>query len=180
MADEKNVPVDPRYPVYPTPEWFPRDDFWNARASNPPNIIFESPGNLWAACVEYFNWNRDNPMYKAEVNKYMGDTSLSAVPKMRLMTVLGLCIFLGVTRQTWYLYRDRDGYDMVCDQVEAIMKHQAITGASGDFFNANIIARLLGLTDQQQITQSGPDGGPVKQEWTINIVRPKNASTGDD
>ena len=157
-------------PNHPANSWFPKDSFWLARASKPSNLIFETPANLWEACIEYFNWARDNPLYAAETVKYMGSATIKAVPKKRLITVGGLCIFLGVARKTWYNYREREGYDVVCEQVEDIIKHQNIEGAAGDFFNANIIARLLGLVDKQNVEQNTTVKGGMK--WTIEIVDP--------
>ena len=68
----------------------------------------------------------------------------------------GLCIFLGVARNTWtYWKKDKDIENMVA-QVEEVIRTQKFEGAAADLFNASLIARELGLTDKssQEITHS--------------------------
>lgn len=168
MSDDNRTDGKPHHPAN---SWFPKQArFWEARASMPVNQIFSSPEHLWQCCVEYFRWVEDNPLYAPETVKYMGQATLTAVPKMRIMTVTGLTLFLGTTNKTWYNYRDRPGFDVICEQVEEIMKNQKLTGAANDLLNANIISRLLGLVDKQNIESQQNIQGNMK--WQIEIVDP--------
>ncbi len=72
--------------------------FWEARSSHGRNPKFESPEALWAACCEYFEWADDNPLWEGKVFSYQGEIIKANVPKMRAMTISGLCTFLDITR----------------------------------------------------------------------------------
>lgn len=144
------------------------NSFWEARSSHGRKPIFSSSGELWDGCIEYFRWVEENPLQecKAFGGGKEGPTTIN-LPKMRAMTIAGLCIFLDIAKRTWDEYRVKEDFLPVCEQVELIIRDQKFTGAAADLLNANIIARDLGLADRNEHT--GKDGGPVQ----INI-------TGDD
>lgn len=134
--------------------------FWEVRSSHGRKPTFESPEQLFKACLEYFEWVEDNPLQGAELVKFQGAATVALVPKMRAMTVSGLCIFLDIARQTWENYRKREGFLEVITQVEEIIRDQKFSGAAADLLNPNIIARDLGLADKKE--HSGPDGAPIE------------------
>ncbi len=134
--------------------------FWTARSSHGRNPIFATPDDLWAACVEYFDWVEANPLYEAKPFAYQGDVKIENVAKMRAMTISGLCIFLDIGRQTWQAYTERDDFRDITTRVEEIIRTQKFEGASAELLNANIIARELGLADKSEL--SGAGGGPVR------------------
>lgn len=133
--------------------------FWQVRATHGRKPIFETPAELWAACVEYFEWVEATPLKHSEVVKFQGKASIVEVPKMRAMTLGGLCIHLGIAENTWNNYRNKDADDdapegeetfiEACERVELIVKTQKFEGAAADLFNSNIIARDLGLVDKK-------------------------------
>lgn len=121
--------------------------FWEARSSHGRNPIFESPEQLWNACVEYFQWVDDNPLHEAQAFAYQGVVTVESLPKMRAMTIDGLCIFLDIGRRTWDDYRQREDFVPVTTRVDEIIRDQKFAGASAGLLNANIIARDLGLKE---------------------------------
>lgn len=125
--------------------------FWEARSSHGRKPIFASPDDLWTACQEYFEWVDDNPLLGAELVKFQGAATVASVPKMRAMTIDGLCLFLDISLQTWHDYKARDGFLEVTTQVESVIRSQKFAGAAADLLNANIIARDLGLADKKEI-----------------------------
>ncbi len=128
------------------------NQFWKARAKHGRDKIFSSKSVLKESCEEYFQWCDDNPLYAAELVKFQGKATLQEVPKMRAMTVSGLCIFLNITTDTWYRYaKDKDFSDIV-HEAEQIIRTQKFEGASAELLNANIIARDLGLADKKEHT----------------------------
>ncbi|MGP6463309.1 DNA-packaging protein [Pantoea agglomerans] len=133
--------------------------FWEARSSHGRNPKFESPEALWSACCEYFAWVEDNPLWEIRAFAYQGDVTQEPVPRMRAMTIMGLCTFLDISRQTWYTLRAMEKYADTTTRVEEIIYDQKFSGAAADLLNANIIARDLGLKDQQQIETVTPDAG---------------------
>ena len=129
------------------------NQFWRARSSHGRKPIFETAADLWEACEEYFQWVEDNPIMATETVKFQGQGSLMEVPKMRAMTITGLCLFLDIDLTTWKAQAERgDDFSKVVTQAEAIIYEQKFTGAAAELLNPNIIARDLGLADKQEQT----------------------------
>jgi hypothetical protein len=126
---------------------------------------YESPEHLWTECFGYFHWVQENPLMEAKLITYEGEGKLMDVPKMRAMTIGGLCIHLGVTERAWQMWRAKDHplADIVA-QVDQIIRTQKFEGAAADLLNPLIIARELGLADRHE--QSGPNGGPIEHSHT--------------
>lgn len=133
--------------------------FWEARSSHGRNPKFESPEALWAACCEYFEWVEANPLYEVKAFAFQGVVTQESLPKIRAMTISGLCIFLDITRQTWGTFRAMEGFSDITTRAEEIIYDQKFSGAAADLFNANIIARDLGLKEQSQVEDVTPDKG---------------------
>lgn len=152
--------------------FLPGNRFWEARSSAGPNPKFVNGDDLWAACVEYFQWVDENPLHEAKAFAYEGVVKVQAMPKMRAMTLTGLCLFLDITDQTWRDWRaERADLLGVITRAEAIIYQQKFTGAAADLLNPNIIARDLGLADKKEFT--GADGGPVQTVQHVVIDPPK-------
>lgn len=145
------------------------NQFWRARSSHGRKPKFQSPGKLWDACCEYFQWVEDNPLYEYRPMKTNDGVEMQAVPKMRAMTIGGLQIFLDISHEGWRQYKQREDYSAVTSRVEAIIRDQKFSGASAELLNPQIIARDLGLKDQQEV--SGPDGGPIEITDTEKATR---------
>lgn len=139
--------------------------FWMARTKHGRDKIFSTDEILKEACYEYFEWCEDHPLYESELVKFQGTATIKELPKMRAMTIGGLCIFLGIAHKTWIEYRNHKDFSKVITQVEEIIRTQKFEGACADLLNANIIARDLGLSDKIKNEHSGIDGSPIE---TIN------------
>lgn len=139
------------------------NQFWKARSTHGRAPIFATPDVLWEACEQYFAWVEQNPLWESKPFAFQGTVTVEAMPKMRAMTIGGLCIFLDISKQAWSEYKDRKGYGDITTRVEEIIRTQKFEGASADLLNANIIARDLGLADkaehtgQVQVTITGTD-----------------------
>lgn len=132
----------------------PKDNkFWRARSSHGKSPSFKSKEELWEACCEYFDWIEDNPMNKAIV--YQGEVSVTSENIMRAMTISGLCLFLDICEKTWANYRNYKDYLQVTTRAERIIYNQKFAGAAAGLLNANIIARDLGLRDNQSVEHTG-------------------------
>lgn len=129
------------------------NSFWEARSSHGRAPIFASPDELWTACCEYFDWVEANPLYEAKAFSFQGTSWLESLPKMRAMTLSGLCIFLDIGRRTWDDYRERQDFVPVTTRVDEIIKTQKFQGAAADLLNPNIIARDLGLSEKSELDQ---------------------------
>lgn len=136
---------------------------WKARTKHGRDKLFANSDILWAACVEYFEWNSANPLWEAKSYQYQGVPVQDCIPKMRAMTIAGLCIFLDITQVTWRDYKSNPDFSFIIDKVEAIIRTQKLEGAAADLLNANIIARELGLADKNNVdvTTNGKDMAPT-------------------
>lgn len=140
----------------------PGNKFWMARSSHGKAPKFKDAEALWNACVEYFEWAEANPLHEYKPFPYQGEVTLAKVPKMRAMTLGGLCNFLDIDRQTFQNYCEREGYEHVGARVKEIIYQQKFEGAAAEMLNPSIIARDLGLADRRE--HSGPEGGPIQTE----------------
>lgn len=147
----------------------PGNQFWRARSSHGRKPKFKSPEQLWDAACEYFEWIEANPLYEYRPMKTQDGISMEAIPKMRPMTITGLCLFLDIGTDAWYSYKERKGFAEITTRVDAIIRDQKFAGASAELLNPQIIARDLGLKDQQEI--SGPEGGPIEVSDTELATR---------
>ena len=125
------------------------NQFWKSRATHGRRLKFATPDELWAACEEYLEWVEDNPLLQEKAFAYQGVVTIVSIPKMRAMTLEGLCIFLVINRETWYLYRKREDFIGVTSLVERLIYHQKFAGAAAGLLNPNIIARELSMRGGQ-------------------------------
>lgn len=132
------------------------NQFWKARSKHGRNPIWDDPEKLREACYEYIQWYEDHPLEEAVT--YQGEVMKKPVPKMRAMTVGSLCIFLGITKETWSQYRAAKDFSDVTKEIDEIIRAQKFEGAAAGMLNPNIIARDLGLSEKQDTNHSGVIG----------------------
>lgn len=129
------------------------NQYWQRARRSGRRPTYETVDALWEACCGYFKWVEENPLYATDTVKFQGKARIINVPKPRAMTIQGLCIFIGITHETWTQYRKRDqDFSEVTSQVDAIIRTQKFEGAAADLFNASIISRDLGLAEKQSIS----------------------------
>lgn len=131
--------------------------FWEARSSHGRSPTFRSADALWQACVEYFEWVEDNPLWEMKPFAYQGEVVQEPVPKMRAMTQTGLCLFLDISDDTWRNYRANQDFLGVVTRAEKVIYDQKFSGAAADLLNPNIIARDLGLADKREVHKTITD-----------------------
>lgn len=129
------------------------NEYWKLRSKDGRDKIFETPDILLSACNEYFDWVQNNPLKSSEVVKYKDYAELIEVPKMRPMTIEGLCNFIDISVKCWRNYRERADFVPIVTRIEQIIYNNKFEGAASGFLNPNIIARDLGLIDKQDIKQ---------------------------
>lgn len=139
------------------------NQFWKVRTKHGRDKLFESPDILWSACCEYFEWVEKNPLMEAKAFSFQGASWIENVPKMRAMTIDGLCIFLDIANSTWHAWKadksdSNKDFSEVVTRVESVIRSQKFAGAAADLLNANIIARDLGLTDKSELDHKSSDG----------------------
>lgn len=144
------------------------NQFWKLRASSGAPRKYEDPEALWADCQEYFEWVDANPFHVWQNTR----AGLIQVPRIRPMTIKGLCIFLDIDETTWRGWREnRKDLIPIITRAEDIIYEQKFAGAASEQFNASVIARDLGLADKQE------HGGAISAITRIELVTP---DTDDD
>ncbi len=150
------------------------NNFWQLRSKHGRDKLFESPELLWKAACEYFKWCQDNPWFRTEQVKIPGKPirdddgelffppNIVHIPTARPFTMQGLCLFLNCNTAYFRQFKsglpeDEQDFSTVIARIEETVYQQKFEGAAVGAFNANIIARDLGLTDKQttDITSGG-------------------------
>lgn len=146
--------------------------FWQIRAKHGRDRLFKTPELLAEAAAEYFQWCEENPEYesvvqKIKVDKFREEIKLVPNPKRRPYTLSGLCLYLDVNTAYFNDFErslkeqektqiNKD-FSTVITRIREAIYTQKFEGAASGFFNANIIARDLGLVDKKELdnTHSG-------------------------
>lgn len=128
------------------------------RMGRPP--LIESNEQLMAIAAEYFAWVAANPLYSDKLVTYQGFATHEPEARKRLMSISGLCAFLGIVPATWYDWRKTrpDISDSII-KTELAIDRWNTEGAAADQLNAGFVARFMGLADKQEVT--GKDGAPI-------------------
>lgn len=138
--------------------------FWTLRSKHTYDKIFASPSLLWETACEYFEWCDTHPL--VEISVKGKDNVEVAIPKPRLFTLRGLCLYLGCAESYITLLEEslKDNNDKessellnIIARVRNVIYTQNIEGAAAGLFSYNIIARELGLAEK---TDSGTDTHP--------------------
>jgi hypothetical protein len=129
--------------------------FWRARSSKGDRPQFLLADDLWRACLEYFEWVDQNPLFEDKVVTFQGTTTHEPVAKMRAMSLAGLRVFVDIDRKSWQDFKTREDFASVVSRVEDVIFAQKFEGAAVDVLNASLIARELGLADKQEVEIKG-------------------------
>jgi hypothetical protein len=132
--------------------------FWELRSKHGRDKLFATPELLWEAACEYFEWCRENPWIKKDwVGKDADEVERETE---RPFTLTGLCIYLDCSSSYFRSFKstlqekDKD-FLTIITRIEEIIYTQKFEGAAVGAFNANIIARDLGLSDKVNNEHSG-------------------------
>lgn len=146
--------------------------FWEARSSHGRKPIYETPEQLWDASLQYFQWVEDNPLSKSII--YQGEVTGSEDIR-RPMTIEGYTLFIGLGQQALKNYEMKEDFVGVITAAREVIRQQKLEGAMIGAYNASIVARDLGLKDNQDVTSGGQ---PVQNNWTITPVTTKKDADG--
>ncbi len=138
------------------------NQWWNLRSKHGRDRLFKTPDLLWEAAMEYFEWIDNNPLVEID---YVGkDATLVEKPHIRPYTIQWLCLYFDANTQFFNQFENSlkdkkdtvsKDFSLICMRIRETIYKQKFEGAACGFYNANIIARDLGLTDRQDITTDG-------------------------
>ena len=126
----------------------------------PKQKNIESSDKLWDLFLNYVKHERDNPMFKTE---YVGkDGNLVKTPLETPITFEGFECYLqdqGIINDLGDYSSNKDGryseYATIITRIKQNCFVHNFKGASVGLFNANIIARKLGLVDKKETEMKG-------------------------
>ncbi len=154
---------------------------WKLRSKHGRDKLFATPKLLWEAACEYFQWVEDNPLREEKAFSFQGKIIKTELPKMRAMTIRGLCFYLHCNEDYFRhvkanLPSDEEDFRAVIDDIENVIYNQKFQGAAAELLNPNIIARDLGLSDKSELTGAGGRDLVqtqiiVQDERTANAIR---------
>jgi len=152
------------------------NNWWEARSTHGRKPIWSDPAELQRACFDYFEWVEANPLTENKVFQYEGAPVYAPVEKMRAMTKHGLCVFLGISRQTWDDYAEKDDFMDIVSMVNDCIRDQKFSGAAAGLLNSNIIAREIGLAEKTEHELGS--GGRGKVKWEVEFVNAEEKPNG--
>lgn len=131
--------------------------FWKMREHAGVEALFTDPKELAEEAANYFIEVDANPWSRTE---WRG-RGLVDVPVKVPYSLKGLCLYLGVLDNWWRGFKETKTYasnkvfGAVMSAIEHAIYKQKFDGAASGFFNANIIARDLGLRENIDNTTAG-------------------------
>lgn len=142
------------------------NNFYLLRLKSGRDRKYESSDDLLLACYNYFEECDNNPWFKNEAVK-SGDNAgkIIKVPTARPYTQSGMFIFIGIDRKTWSSYKNDEDFLPIITHIEEIIYTQKFEGAAVGAFNANIIARDLGLKDKTENEHKHRFGLDMEEEY---------------
>ncbi len=154
-----------------------KNNFWTLRSKHGRDKIFSDPIVLLEAVSEYFEHVDANPWHKNEAIKG-GDAAgtIVPIPTQQPYTLKGLCNFLDIGYNTWISYKENKQFTEVIQRIEDFVYNQKFVDATVGAFNANIIARDLGLVDKKDVTSDNEGLGffaMLKKTSTVKEETPK-------
>lgn len=110
--------------------------------------MFETQSELWEKAKLYFQECDENPMQKDEVTTTEKGSYYKTINYKIPYTWEGLYVFLGVSNLD--RYKKLEEFIGVTTHIDNVIRNQKYSGAAAGLFNANIIARDLGLVDKTE------------------------------
>lgn len=135
------------------------NEFWKLRSKHGRNKLFATPELLWEAACEYFKWCIDNPLLETKAfNTSREGVKNHIIPKLRVYTLQGLCLYCDCSTSYFRTFKstikdENKDFLTIITRIEETIYKQKFEGATADMFNANIIARDLGLADKKEKTK---------------------------
>jgi len=137
------------------------NEFRKLRSKHGRDKIFKTPKSLWQAACEYFQWCEENPLVKQD---FRGKDAYEVhLNHPRPFNVRGLVRYLNCNVMYFNHFesalqgkKDKKSKDfsIIITRIRETIYQQKFEYAATGFFNANIIARDLGLTEKSEVLGS--------------------------
>ena len=137
---------------------------------------FDTPEALWSAFQDYIDWVKNNPIIEID---YRGkDAERVELPHKRPLTIHGFQSFIGAGMH-WFTefkklsqtYKNNECFSYVYTRIENECRADKFDGAAVGVYNANIIARDLGLTDRVNVSNEAEIAANVASKFPFKPVQ---------
>ena len=129
--------------------------YYMLRSSSGRDKEFKTPVELWDAFLEYKEHTDDNPIIILDAVKSGADAGmLIQIPHARPYTLKAFASYIGLTElglRNYGTLESHKEFFTVYTRIKEITDNNKFEGAAVGIFNANIIARDLGLTDNSSM-----------------------------
>lgn len=121
------------------------------------------PDELLKKFVEYIQWAKEHPIetvYQTSGTSYTGDSygNINKNLKPRLISIGGFLVFIGQTESWWKNLEEgkrAEEFLKVKEKIKNYCESYQKEMAAAGIFKENIISRLLGLKDKQEVENKG-------------------------
>ena len=121
---------------------------WKRRGRSGLRPTYERVEDLADEVTDYFDTNVNHPILEDRIVMADGMPAKMSLEKHRLLSVGRLAMHCCVSRRTWDRWKeDRPDLRPLISWAEEYIRESQVEGAAAGSFNANIIARLLGLSE---------------------------------
>lgn len=131
------------------------NSFWKGRLKDGRDKKY-TPEKLSEKAEDYFQWCDENPWLKKDFVR--GGESAGTIvdlPTARPYTISGFCVHAEISVKTFQRYEKDKDYSPIVTRIKEIIFTQKFEGAAVGAYNANLIARDLGLADKQETKFNG-------------------------
>lgn len=127
---------------------------FKAKLGRPPKY---TPEELLKQFEKYIADREQRPiLVTKETSGFAGKTdtaSTTTEAHRQLLSIWDFCVFLGTSRDWWNKLGEE--FLGVKEYIRTYIETYQLKGATAGIFNANIVARLLGLADKKEIQATG-------------------------
>lgn len=122
--------------------------YWQLRFTHGKPKTY-TPEELHYKAKEYFDWVLENPIEILDPTDKKKHTV-----KIRPMSKRGFCVFIGLASSNYFeWHKDKDYQDIIRAINDVIAIQQTEMASIGEF-KENIIARMQGLAEKQEVQQT--------------------------
>ena len=142
------------------------NQFWKQRSKHGRDKLFKTPELLLEAAQQYFQWCDDNPWISRKSGTNPKGATSEEKPTQRPYTLSGLMVYVGANTDYWRQFKlqKHEDFSTVIKEIENIIETQQFEGAITGVFNANIIARKLGLVDKKEVKEVKESRAEIEKE----------------
>lgn len=130
------------------------NQYWKLRSSHGRSKLFATPEALWEASCEYFEYCDSHPWKVTKTKSKGKGKEIEETPTQCPLSLTGLMAYLDVGKAYWRQFKESnqdEDFSTVITRIENIIQTQQFEGVCVGAFNANIVARMLGLANKRTI-----------------------------